>query len=896
MQPTVQSNMAHTDDFAGMNEVFTSSGSSIVSSWIMDTGATNHMCVSSCSLDNSTSLSRPALIHLPDGSTQTVTHAGHDLKTRGIMAVGKRVGNLYLLNNLSFEPAVISSYVNNDSSCFASHTCDDSLWHKRLGHPSPIVPQILEHYFIMIRTQFQLDIKTVRSDNGTEFTNAKCQSLFTSLGILHQTTCSYTPQQNGVVERKHRHVLEVARSLLFQSHLPKRFWGESILAATYLINRLPSSILDWKLPFELLYKKPPALTSLKVFGCLCYATKTMPHKLKFDKRVSKRIFLGYCQSKKAYKVYDLDSNTLFASRDVIFHESIFPFQSLPSTTENISLPLPISDFQDSSVQPEVPPHPLLLKHIPLFQSYDVLKGSLLSRLGYPIMNEPQSYIQACKDQHWVDAMNQELRALADNQTWVLTSLPPGKRTIGSRWVYKVKLKPDGTVDRYKARLVAKGYNQIEGIDYLDSFFPVAKSVTVCLLLSLATSKSWPLLQLDVNNAFLHSHLEEDVYMEPPAGLLDVIPGQVCKLQNSLYGLKQASRQWNLELTTQLLAFGFRQSSHEHCLFIKRSASEFTVLLVYVDDIILTGSSEHALQSIKDHLHRLFTIKDLGPAKYFLGLEIARSSHGLHVSQHKYLLDILTDCSILNATPAPTPLPFGLKLVLDDGALLPDPGRYRHLVGRLLYLGFTRPNISFIVQQLSQFLQAPRTSHWDAALHVLRYLKGTSSTGLFFSSSSSVQLSAFSDASWASYLDSRRCVTGYCVFLGSSLISWKTEKQATVSRSSAEAEYRAMASTVCELLWFSFVMRDSSIPVNSPIPFWCDNKAALHITANLVFHERTKHLDIDCHLVRDQYKLGFISPSHIPGSDQVANVFTKSLPTAIFTRLLSKLGLSSSAPP
>ncbi|KAL0319697.1 UNVERIFIED_CONTAM: Retrovirus-related Pol polyprotein from transposon RE1 [Sesamum radiatum] len=511
------------------------------------------------------------------------------------------------------------------------------------------------------------------------------------------------------------------------------------------------------------------------------------------------------------------------------------------------------------------------------------------------LQEPKSYLQASKDRNWVEAMIQELNALAANKTWTLTSLPPGKRTIGSRWVYKLKLKPDGSIDRYKARLVAKGYNQIEGVDYFDSFSPVAKSVTVRIFLSLAASKSWPLLQLDVNNAFLHGSLDEDVYMVPPDGLLGVESGQVCKLQKSLYGLKQASRQWNLELTTKLLDFGFKQSTHEHCLFIKQSATEFTALLVYVDDILLTGSSEAALHSVRDYLDRLFTIKDLGSAKYFLGLELARSSHGLHVTQRKYLHDILADASMLDAKPAPTPFPSGLKLVLADGSLLPDPNRYRRLVGRLLYLGFTRPDISFAVQQLSQFLQAPRSSHWDAAIHVLRYLKGTPSTSLFFSSSSSVQLSAFSDASWASCLDSRRSITGYCVFLGSSLISWKTKKQATVSRSSAEAEYRSMASTVCELLWISFVLRDLGVPVSLPIPFWCDNRAALHITANPVFHERTKHLDIDCHLVRNQFKLGFIAPSHIPGSDQVADLFTKSLPTADFVRFLSKMGLSSSAP-
>ncbi|KAL2242036.1 uncharacterized protein LOC110011717 [Sesamum indicum] len=242
--------------------------------------------------------------------------------------------------------------------------------------------------------------------------------------------------------------------------------------------------------------------------------------------------------------------------------------------------------------------------------------------------------------------------------------------------------------------------------------------------------------------------------------------------------------------------------------------------------------------------------------------------------------------MINAKPVPTPLPVGLKLVLDDGHVLPDPGRFRRLVGCLLYLGFTRPDISFAVQQLSQFLQAPRRSPWDATLHILSYLKGTPTIGLFFSFASSTQFTAYSDASWASSLDSHCSIIGFRVFLGSSLISWKTRKQGTISRSSAKAEYRSMESIVYELLWIS---------VSLPIPFWCDNKAALYITANPIFHERTKHLDIDCHLVGDQFKLGFISPSHIRNSDQLAVLFTKALPSPVFARFLSKMCLSSTPP-
>ncbi|KAL0296149.1 UNVERIFIED_CONTAM: Retrovirus-related Pol polyprotein from transposon RE2 [Sesamum radiatum] len=325
------------------------------------------------------------------------------------------------------------------------------------------------------------------------------------------------------------------------------------------------------------------------------------------------------------------------------------------------------------------------------------------------------------------------------------------------------------------------------------------------------------------------------------------------------------------------------------------SGNFVALLVYVDDILLTGISEVHLHNIKQYLDRLFTIKDLGPAKYFLGLELGRSPHGLLITQRKYLQDILVDVSMVDAQPTSTPFPLGIKLTGDAGSLLPAPDKFHRLVGHLLYLGFTRPDISFSIQQLSQFLQHPRTSHWDAALHVLRYLKGTSSLCLFFASNNLLHLSAYSDAAWASCLDSRRSITRFYVLLGSSLVSWKTKKQATVSRSSTEVEYHNMASTVCELLWLSYLLRDFCISVQQPIPFWCDNKAALHITANPDFHERTKHLDIDCHLVRDQFKLGFISPSHISGSGQPADLFTKALPAPVFSRLLSKLGLGSQAP-
>ncbi|KAL0404350.1 UNVERIFIED_CONTAM: Retrovirus-related Pol polyprotein from transposon RE1 [Sesamum radiatum] len=323
--------------------------------------------------------------------------------------------------------------------------------------------------------------------------------------------------------------------------------------------------------------------------------------------------------------------------------------------------------------------------------------------------------EATQHPEWRAAMEVEIQALETNQTWKLTPLPAEKKAIGCKWVYKTKLRADGSVERYKTRLVAKGYNQVEGIDYTDSFSPVAKAVTMRLFLTLVAANGWALQQLDVNNAFLHGHLDEDIYMTPPDGY-PVKPSLVCKLERSLYRLKQASRQWNVELTVQLQKFGFIQSVHDHFLFI------------------------------------LHTARDTG---------------------------------LKNAKSVCTPFP--------------------------------------------------------QARHVVRYLKSCPSKGLFLPATNSLVIKGYYDADWACCIDSRRSLIGFCIFLGDALISWKTKKQTTVSHSTAEAEYRSLATTVCELRWISYLLIDFGVTLSLPIDLFCDNKAALHILANPVFHEHTKHI-------------------------------------------------------
>ncbi|CAJ2658415.1 unnamed protein product [Trifolium pratense] len=447
------------------------------------------------------------------------------------------------------------------------------------------------------------------------------------------------------------------------------------------------------------------------------------------------------------------------------------------------------------------------------------------------------------------------------------------------------------VERYKARLVAKDYTQTEGIDYLDTFSPVVKMTTIRTLLAIAAAKQWPLYQLDVNTAFLHGDLNEEVYnMKPPPGLSLPSPNLVCKLQRYLYGLKQASRQWNTKLTDTLTSSGYIQSKSDYSLFTKQRSSGFTVILVYVDDLVLGGTDIDEITHIKTLLDTKFSIKDLGTLKDFLGFEVARTKAGISLCQTKYTLDLIKDAGLLGAKPCNIPMKPQLQLHKSSGEAISDPTTYRRLVGRLLYLTHTRPEIAYTVSKLSQFLAAPTNEHMLAEFHVLKFLKQSPGQGLFFSCDSPLNLKGFSDSDWGACPDTRRSTTGICFFLGSSLISWKSKKQNVVSRSSSEAEYRALAQATCEAQWLMYLLQDFKIAHPSPVVIYCDNKSALHIAANPVFHERTKHIEMDCHVVRDKVQSGLIHLLSVPSKEQVADILTKSLHPGPFNTLQSKLGM------
>ncbi|GFZ05939.1 hypothetical protein Acr_18g0001090 [Actinidia rufa] len=341
----------------------------------------------------------------------------------------------------------------------------------------------------------------------------------------------------------------------------------------------------------------------------------------------------------------------------------------------------------------------------------------------------------------------------------------------------------------------------------------------------------------------------------------------------------------------VLSMGFRKCHSDHTCFIRRqSQGRCIIISVYVDDIIITGDDASGIVQVKCGLRKAFDIKDLGPLRYFLGIEVARSRHGISLSQRTYSLDLLQDTGMLGCRPASTPMVPNLKISAESGKLLSDPSIYQRLVGRLIYLTNTRPDLTFAVSIVSQFMHSPRTSHLDAVYHILRYLKSCPGRGLFYKSGVQSGLSCFTDADYAWSKSDRRSTSGFCTFHGSHLISWKSKKQAVVSRSSAEAEYRAMAQGTSEIIWLRSLLTELGFSVTDSSYLFCDNKSAIMLSSDSVLHERTKHIEVDIHFIREKVRSGVITPSFVPSSAQTADMFTKSIGPSLSKSSLVKLGL------
>ena len=483
---------------------------------------------------------------------------------------------------------------------------------------------------------------------------------------------------------------------------------------------------------------------------------------------------------------------------------------------------------------------------------------------------------------WQRAIDDELTSLYERKTWEVVPLPRGARAVGCKFV--LERKRDG---RYKARLVAKGFSQREGIDYNETFAPVSTHATLRSFLAMAADQDLEIRQVDIKTAFLYGDLDETVYMQHLPGYPGP-PGTACRLHHSLYGLKQANRQWHLKFKEQLLARGFTPSQADPALFIKTDSQGNVLAMVYVDDSLIAGKTQQELQTVVDLLAAIFEVKDLGEPEDFLGIQIVRDRKLRTISIHQmpYIKKLLHDYELTGASPKVLP-----SSAFEEGLPLPPKlsTRYPSLVGSLLHLAnCTRPDISHLVGTLARHLKQPLTSHWKAATNLLHYLSGTMDLALVYGTSHGLQ--GFTDADFGGDKATRRSTTGTTFLLHGAAITWQSKLQPTVSLSTTEAEYQAAGAGAREALWLRKLLPELGISCCGPTVIKGDNEAALSLTRNQMTTPRGKHIDIVHHFARERVEWGEIEFVHVSSVNNVADILTKPLPRELMLSHVANLGL------
>ena len=546
-------------------------------------------------------------------------------------------------------------------------------------------------------------------------------------------------------------------------------------------------------------------------------------------------------------------------------------------------------------------HHALTEHVNVFIEY--VNAAVVDSI---INSEPKQYKDAIKSseaKEWRTAMKDEMDSMEKLGVWKIVPRPNGASVLKGRWVYKNKLGDNNQLIRRKARFVAKGYLQVHGRDYFETHSPVAKMKSVKLILSLVAQLDLELYQIDFDTAFLNADVEEDIYMEQPEGFHTGSPDMVCKLIKSIYGLKQASRNWNLEIDSFMKSIGYTPLISDPCVYVKRTQSDRLIILsLYVDDTIAACDKkdisvwERDKKAIADH----YAIKDLGECEWILNMKVTRDriNRTITLSQEAYIERIIREFGMENVRTASTPASIGDLYIPADGT---DPQllnakwklRYQSMVGALLYAAnITRIDIAFIVGQLCRYTSSPCVHHMLAATHVFRYLKRTTAACLIFGLHQSrdpkpLNVTAYSDANWGSDIETGKSNSGGLVRFNGDIISWYSKRQKSVAQSSAESEYMALAEIVKETLWYRFWIYEVfgkyiCCDIKS------DNTAAIDLSQNDSIHSRSKHINIRYHLVRDNVRKERISISWIGTKEQQADVLTKALGPALFTEQCDRL--------
>ncbi|KAJ9562397.1 hypothetical protein OSB04_007557 [Centaurea solstitialis] len=517
-------------------------------------------------------------------------------------------------------------------------------------------------------------------------------------------------------------------------------------------------------------------------------------------------------------------------------------------------------------------------------------GNVCLYVNFISENEPKEIDDALRDPAWVSAMQEELAEFIRNNVWLLVPRPRKRTIIGSKWIFRNKLDEIGTIIRNKARLVAQGYRQEEGIDYDETFAPVARLEAIRLFLAFAAHMNFKVYQMDIKNAFLNGKLNEEVYVAQPPGFVDPkFPDHVYKLNKALYGLKQAPRAWYDTLSTFLLSKGFVRGKIDSTLFLKKYPKHILLVQIYVDDIIFGSTNPKLCEKFELLMKSEYKMSMMGELTFFLGLQIKQSEKGIFINQGKYVHEMLKKFDLTSCTPMKTPMAPPLSLDKDSKGKPVDVTLYRGMIGSLLYLTASRPDIMYSTCLCARYQAEPKESHLTAVKRIFRYLKGTPNMGLWYSKDSGFDLTAYSDSDFAGCKIDRKSTTGGCHLLGGKLVSWTSKKQNSVSTSTAEAEYVAARICCAQVLWLRNQLQDYDIQL-SKIPIYCDNTSAIAIANNPVLHSKTKHIEVRYHFIRDHVMNGDIELHFVPTEYQLADLFTKPLDVTRFNMLLSELGM------
>lgn len=780
----------------------------------------------------------------------------------------------------------------------------------------------------------------LRTDRGGEFCSKEFDEFCRTNGIKRQLTAGYTPQQNGVAERRNQTIMNLVRSTLTEKKMPKEFWAEGVRWITYVLNRSPTTALENQTPEEAWNGFKPDVKHFKVFGCIGHVHIPEAKRTKLDNKSCKCIFLGFSEESKAYRMYNPTSKKILVSRDVVFEESknwdwgrndedganteVLVWENNEDGEEEFleeevmanehneeAVPAAAADSgneEDDGAVDEVDEEQVVrnrrdVRRPAYLQDYECgliseeeamahFIGDTMAFQVVTAVGDPTTFDEAVAYGIWREAMRAEINSIEKNQTWELVDQPEDTNIIGVKWVFKTKYNEHGEIDKHKARLVAKGYAQKFGVDYNEVYAPVARWDTIRMIIAVAAYQNWSIYQLDVKSAFLHGELEETVFIDQPQGFMKRgNEGKVYKLRKALYGLKQAPRAWFSKIESYFIREGFEKNESEHTLFVKtEKQGQILIVSLYVDDLIFTGNCEKMINNFKESMKRNFDMTDLGKMRYFLGVEILQREEGIYICQRKFAKEVLERFEMSTCNGVNNPIVPGVKLSKKGGGAVLDTTLYKQMIGSLMYLTVTRPDLTFVVCLASRYMENPTEAHFQVLKRVLRYVKGTTELGIMYKRGGNKGFHAYTDSDYAGDLDDRKSTSGYVFMLAGGAVSWSSKKQSIVALSTTEAEYIAAVSCATQGVWMARVLDKIGESLEECITIKCDNSSTIQLSKNPIHHGRSKHIEVRFHYLRELTGEGKVKLIHCGTQDQLADIMTKPLKLETFVKLRKMLGL------